>query len=76
MGQGDVEEETLHDDHYKGLDEKGGVVARDDPVEDSVDFVVSVWTTLAHSVRSYFRIEARSIIRGMSREKPADVRVR
>lgn len=76
MCEGDVEEETLHYDHDEGLDEEGRVVTSPDPVENPA--ITSQRPTLlsCRAIRAYLRIEASSIIRGMSREKPEEVRVR
>jgi hypothetical protein len=76
VSQCDLEEDALHDNHDEGLDEEGVVVTCDDPVEYSVELTISLEAILAHGDKLYFRIEASSIMRGISREKPADVRVR
>jgi hypothetical protein len=71
--QRDFEEHELHDNHEAGLQKERVAVVCPEPVEDpgSRSFQYSHATPTFRTRVPYLRIEATSIIRGMSSEKPS-----
>jgi hypothetical protein len=72
----DFEKESLNYDHKASLDEKGVAVVCAEPVKYSINSCQLMDQASPLVSYSYFSIEATSIIRGMSREKPSLLFVR
>jgi hypothetical protein len=69
--QCDFEKDNLHHDHEAGLDEKGAAVVCTEPVKHSINSCQLMYQVSSLVSYSYFSIEATSMMRGMSREKPS-----
>ena len=69
--QRDFEEDELDDDHETGLEKERIAVVCAEPVEDSVDRSQHIRPTCPLVHCPYLSIEATSMMRGMSREKPS-----
>jgi hypothetical protein len=74
--QCDFEKGDLHHDHEAGLDKKRVAVVRSKPVKHSINSCQLMDQASPQVSYSYFSIEATSMMRGMSREKPSLLFVR
>ena len=72
----DFQKDNLHHDHEAGLGEKGVAVVCAEPVKYSISSYQLMDQTSPQVSYSYFSIEATSMMRGMSREKPSLLFVR
>lgn len=72
MVESDLQQDHLHYNHDDGLDQQGIVEVRLGPVEEPGRGEVSqVPGMLVVGCRNYFKMDATSMMSGMSRENPA-----
>jgi hypothetical protein len=71
--QSHLQEDSLCKDHHHRLRQQGGGVVLSKPIEDPEAMLLSCSALVDSSECSYFKIDATSMIRGMSKEKPAEL---
>lgn len=78
VGQGNVQQQDLHDDGEQGLHEQRGAEVRAEPVEDPAcggQWLLCRRELAVRGETTHLRMLATSMISGMSSEKPAELRV-
>lgn len=69
--ESDLQQHRLDENHENGLSEKRKTVKGPEPIKDSAMYRQLRWLRIHAIAPPHFRIDATSMIRGMSREKPS-----